>query len=111
MTGWGRLSTVQKIEIWQYEQIVYAQPKIFPREWDAQGSLGFGDTNRLSNFGQTIKPSNSQQKKDNLPNSRLHRSGRPQSKIKRKQKERYVPRPCKRTKKNYGTWKWQWYQL
>ena len=36
---------------------------IRPGEWDEQASLGFWDTNRSPNFGQTTRPSNSQQKK------------------------------------------------
>ena len=31
----------QKIEIWPYEQMVYAQPRICPGKWDAQTRLGF----------------------------------------------------------------------
>ena len=56
MTGWGRWSTVvQKIEIWPYEQMVYAQTKICAREWDAQTSQVFWDTNRSSNLGQKTR--------------------------------------------------------
>ena len=29
------LGTVQKIEIWSYDQTVYAQPRIWPRKGDA----------------------------------------------------------------------------
>ena len=35
----------QEIEIWPYEQIVLAQPRICSGEWDAQTSMGFWDTN------------------------------------------------------------------
>ena len=42
----GPLGTVQEIENWPYEQMVYAQPSIYPGEWDVQTPLGFWDTNR-----------------------------------------------------------------
>ena len=44
------LGVVQEILIWPYEQVVYAQPRIYPREWDAQTSLGFWDTNESLNL-------------------------------------------------------------
>ena len=40
-----------------------ARPRIRPGEWDASTFLGIGDTNRPSNFSQTIRPSDCQQKK------------------------------------------------
>ena len=40
------LGIVQETEIWPCEQMVYAQPRICPREWAAQTPLGFWDTNR-----------------------------------------------------------------
>ena len=43
--------------------MVYAQIRISPRKWDAQNSLGFWDTNGLSNLSQTTRPSESKQKK------------------------------------------------
>ena len=55
------------------EQVVFAQPRIRPGEWDAKTSLGFCDTNRSPNLGQTTRPSDSQQKKENQPNSGLNR--------------------------------------
>ena len=42
--------------------MVYAQPRICSRKWDAQNSLGFWKPNGLSNLGQTNRPSDSQQK-------------------------------------------------
>ena len=41
--GWrvNPLGIVQEIEIWPYEQMIYAQPRICPGEWDTQASLGF----------------------------------------------------------------------
>ena len=50
------LGTVQEIEIWPYEYVVHAQPRIRPGEWDEQISLGFWDTNGSSNLGQTTIP-------------------------------------------------------
>ena len=55
--------TVQEIEVWTYEQVVYAQPRIRLGEWDALSSLRFWDTNRSSNLVQINKPIGSQQKK------------------------------------------------
>ena len=45
------------------------------------------------------RPSDSQQKKENLLKCGLCHSGWPQSKIERKRKERWVLRPCYRTEK------------
>ena len=75
-----------KTEIWPYEQEVYAQPGIRPREWDVQNSLGFWDTNGSSNLDQMTRHSDGH-KKENLPMSELCRPGWPQSKIKRNRKE------------------------
>ena len=41
---------VPEILMWTYEQVVFAQARICPREWDAQNSLEFLDTNRATNF-------------------------------------------------------------
>ena len=49
------LSIEQDIQIWSYEQVVYAQPRIRSGEWDTQTSLGFSYTNKLANLGQTTK--------------------------------------------------------
>ena len=57
------LGIVQKIEVWPYEQMVKAQPRICHGEWDAQTSLGFWDKNGSHNLGQTTKPCNNQQQK------------------------------------------------
>ena len=66
-TGWARWSTaiVQEIEIWPYEQMVYVQTSICPGKWDAQTPLGFWNINRSPNLGQTTRPSNNQQEKEN----------------------------------------------
>ena len=54
---------MQKIEIWPYEQVVYAQPRVCPGEWDAQTSPGFWDTNGSPNLKKTTIPIDNQQKK------------------------------------------------
>ena len=69
------LEIVQEIGIWPYKQMVYAQSRICPGEWETQTSLGIWDTNGSPNLAQTTKPSDSQQKKKNLPNSGLCYSG------------------------------------
>ena len=51
---------VQETEIWPCYQMVYGQPRIRPREWDAQNSLGFCDANRSP---KKTSPSYSQKKK------------------------------------------------
>ena len=43
--------------------MVNPQPRIHPKKWDAQNSLGFCDINRSPNLGQTTRPSDRQQKK------------------------------------------------
>ena len=65
-TSWTRLDElgdppviVPEIEIWPYELVIYAQPRIRPREWDAQSSIGIWDTNRWPNLCQTTRRSNS----------------------------------------------------
>ena len=61
-TGWESdpLGVVWKIEIWPHKQVVYAQPRIRPGEWDAQTFLGFWDTNRSLNLGQTTRLNDNQ---------------------------------------------------
>ena len=41
--------------------MVYAPPRICPRKWDTQNSLGFWDKNGLTNLGQTTRRRDSQQ--------------------------------------------------
>ena len=43
--------------------MVYTQPRICPRKWNAQNSLGYWHTNGSPNLNQTARPSHSQQKK------------------------------------------------
>ena len=65
--------------MWSYEQMLYAQPRICPGEWDSQTSLGFWDTNGSPNLSQTTLPSNNQQEKENLPKCGICCPGWPQS--------------------------------
>ena len=56
---WGQgdpLWIVQEIKIWPYEQIVDAQPRICPAEWDAQTPLGLWDTNGSPYLDRTTRP-------------------------------------------------------
>ena len=55
------LGIVEEIKIWPHKQMIYAQPRIRLRKWDARSSLGFWDINVSSNLGQTTTFSNSQQ--------------------------------------------------
>ena len=41
------LGTVQEIKIWSRHQMMLAQCRIRPSEWDASNSLRFGDTNDI----------------------------------------------------------------
>ena len=54
---------VQEIEMLPYKQMVYAQPRILPRKWDAQTPLGFWDISRSPNLSLTTKPNNGPKKK------------------------------------------------
>ena len=65
------LGIVLEIEVWTYEQMVYAQPRICLGEWDAQTPMIFCDTNESPNLGQTTRPYNNQQKRQNLHNCGL----------------------------------------
>ena len=50
---------VQEIEIWLYEQMVYAQPCICSGEWGTQKTpQGISHANGLANLGQTTRPYN-----------------------------------------------------
>ena len=50
-------------KVWLNEQIVYAQHKICPREWDTRTPQGFWDSNGSPNLGQTIGPYSDQHQK------------------------------------------------
>ena len=60
------LGIVQEIEIWLYEQMVYAQLRVCPVEWHKQTPQGFWDTNGSRNLGQTTRPSYNQQENRTL---------------------------------------------
>ena len=55
------LRIVQEVEVWPYEQMVYAQPRICPSEKDTQTPLRFRDTNGSPNLSQTTRSYNNQQ--------------------------------------------------
>ena len=38
--------------------MIYTKPRIRPREWDAQNSLGYWDINEFSDLEQTTRPYN-----------------------------------------------------
>ena len=57
------MGIVQEIEIRPHEQVIYAQPRICPGEWDAQSSVGFWDTNGTPNLYHMTRLCDSQQKK------------------------------------------------
>ena len=70
------LGIVQKIKIWPYYQMVYAQTRIHPKEWDAYNSLRsffffFLDTNGSPNSGRRGLI---HKRKKNLSPSRFYRS-------------------------------------
>ena len=55
MVGWGdSLGIVLEIGVWPCKQMVYAQPRICPREREAQTSQWFWDTNGSPNLDDRI---------------------------------------------------------
>ena len=91
--------------------MVYAQIRIHPGKWDAQTSLGFWDTNRSPNLGQTTRPSNKQQKKRTCQIVDFAVPADHRIKLKEsKKRDKYLDL-AREIKKYYGTWKWWWYQL
>ena len=74
--------------------MIYEQPRICPREWDAQTPLEFWDTNGSTNLGQTIRFFNNQQKEKKKKKRELAELWTLLSKIERKWKEGLVPGPC-----------------
>ena len=67
-------------------------------------------TAELRRFNLLWKTTNNNTKK-NLSNRDLCRSDWPQGKTERKRKEISTNALLENWKKNYETWKWQWYQL
>ena len=70
--------------------MVYVQPRIRPKKWGAQNSLGFWDTNIFPDLDYTDRYSDSQHKKEKLPNSGLCCSCWPLGKTEKRRKERLV---------------------
>ena len=79
--------------------MIYAQPRICPREWYVQTTIGFWNTNGSPNLGQTTRSHHNRQKKGNLENCELCSPGKPQSENKRMWKEGQVPGPSSGTEK------------
>ena len=77
--------------------MVYAQPRNFPGEWDAQTPLEFWDTNGSLNISQTTRPCNNRQKKKTC---RIVTVAVP---VEREKKDKYLD--LARELKNFGTWK------
>ena len=54
-----------KVQIWPYEQMVYAQHRMRPRKWATQTPLWFWNTNGSPNLSKTTRPDNNKKKKAN----------------------------------------------
>ena len=95
----------------------YVQTKIYLRKWNAWNSLGFWDTNGSPNTSQKTKPSVNLHKRERTCLVDFAIPADHKSKIKESEKiNKYFDftrelKKTKKTKKNYGTWGWQWYQL
>ena len=59
----NQLGDVQELEIWPYEQMVYAQPRTCPRKWYTWTPMGLRHTHGSPDLGQKTRPYNNQQKK------------------------------------------------
>ena len=59
--------------------MVFAQTRICPRKWGALNSLGYRDTNGLTNLVQKTRSGVYQQEEKNLPSSEVCRSGESQN--------------------------------
>ena len=95
---------MQKIEVWPRKQMVYTQPRISPREWNAQNSQGSWDTNGSPNLGQMTRPCNNQQQQLKKGTCRIMNFNIPADhRVKLKENEK--------KDKYYETWNWRWYQL
>ena len=88
------------------QKSVHAQAGIRPGEWDAQSSLGFWDTNRSPNLGQSTKLSDCQQKKRTcrivdfvVPTNNRVILKESEERERDREREKEIPRPCSRTKK------------
>ena len=73
--------------------------------------ININNNNNDSNLCQTTRPSdNQQQKKRTCRKEDFAVPGDHSVKLKEEKKAKYLDLIRKR-KKNYGTWKWWWYQL
>ena len=109
MGGEGDLPGIeQDVLIRPYEQMIYTQPRIRPRKWDAQTSLRFWDTNGSLNLSQVTRSSDSQQKNSRIVGFVVPAHLRVKLKESKKREKKF---DLARELKNYGTWKWRWYQL
>ena len=92
------------------ERMVYAQSRIPHEKWVTHTSLELWDTNGSTNQGQTIKPSECTEKKRTC--RIVDFAIRADNRVKLKESniwDKYLD--LAREQKNYGTWKWCWYQL
>ena len=100
------LGNVQEIEIWPYEQMVYAQPSSCPGEWDTQTPMRLWYTNGSSNLGQKTRPDSNQQKK-NITCKIVDFVVPADHRIKLKETEK---KDCQVIVKKYWIWRWRLYQ-
>ena len=103
---------MQEVYIRPYEQMEYAQPRICPGKRDVRNSLWFWNTTGSPNLGQTtrlrecLQKKKRKKRKENLPNN-----GFAVPVERRKAKSEMNTWNLQENWKNYGTWKWRWYQL
>ena len=94
------LGIVQENEIWLYNQMMHAQIRIDRRKWDAWNFLGFWDSNRSLNSSQKTRLRDNKNKRTcQIIDFSIMEENRENQ---RKQKERQVLEPRKRTKKAVG---------
>ena len=70
--------------------MVYDQPSICPREWDAQNPMGFWHANGSPNLGQTTRPYNNQQKKRTCKTVEIACPAHHSVKLKNGEKDKYL---------------------
>ena len=110
---WDPLGIVQEIKIWPHLQMVYAQTRIRPGEWDAQNSLGFWDINIYPYSGRKtrrwwllmIDKRREPAEMWTLPFWLITKW---KSKKTKRETSVYI---LLENWKRYGTWKRRWYQL
>ena len=104
---------VQEIQIWPCQQMVYAQPRTCPRKWYTQTPVGLWYTNGSPNLGPKTRSYNNQQKKKRNCHKIVDFAIPADHRIKLKEcekRDKYLDL-ARELKKNYGTWRWQLYQL